>query len=170
MSLIYYLGNCDDDSYDYKDAGNCHEDKPERTFITIGSTPKTFYQELETEETTSSITREEFLKELNTYRESSISFQALYNYMSDQYILEQFIARCTTNKLGTLKTSSIELELILKNWLHGLSTPDNLNITNTRALAYRQKYYSWCKRRYGFFYSKSCTDYAEYSRWLKKNK
>jgi hypothetical protein len=170
MSLIYYLGNYDDDSYDYKDAGNCYEDKSKPTFITVGFTPETFYQELETEETTSSITREEFFKEFNTHRESSISFQALYNYMSDQYVLEQFIARCTTNRLGTQKTNPIELGIILKNWLHGLSTPDNLNITDARALEYRKRYYSRCKRRYGFPYYKSCNDYTEYSKWLKKNK
>lgn len=136
--------------------------------IVNGFTPESFYQELETEQRCSSTTREEFLKELNTHQESSISFQALYNYMSDQYVLEQFITRCTTNKFGTLKTNSIELEMILKNWLHGLSTPDNINITNTRALEYRQRYYYRCKRRYGFSYNYA--DYAEYSRWLKKNK
>lgn len=136
--------------------------------ITKGFTPESFYQEIETEQRHFSTTREEFLKELNTHQESSISFQALYNYMSDQYVLEQFIARCTTNKFGTLKTNSTELKMIIKNWLHGLSTPDNLNITNTRALGYRQKYYSWCKRRYGFFYGESYADYAEYSKWLKK--
>jgi hypothetical protein len=136
--------------------------------IVNGFTPESFYQEIETEQRHFSTTREEFLKELNTHQESSISFQALYNYMSDQYVLERFIARCTTNKFGTLKTNPTELEMILKNWLHGLSTPDNLNITNTRALGYRQKYYSWCKRRYGFFYGESYADYAEYSKWLKK--
>ena len=136
--------------------------------IVNGFTPESFVQELETEQRHFFTTREEFLKELNTHQESSISFQALYNYMSDKYVLEQFITRCTTNKFGTLKTNSTELEMILKNWLHGLSIPDNLNITNTRALEYRQRYYSWCKRRYGFFYGESCVDYAEYSKWLKK--
>ena len=137
--------------------------------IVNGFTPESFYQELETEQRCSFTTREKFLKELNTHhQESSISFQALYNYMSDQYVLEQFIARCTTNKFGTLKTNSTELEMILKNWLHGLSTPDNINITNTRALEYRQRYYYRCKRRYGFSYSYADADYAEYSKWLKK--
>ena len=137
------------------------------TFITVGFTPETFYQELETEERISFISREEFFKELNTHHESSIDFQALYNYMSDQYVLEQFIAKCTTNKFGTLKTNPIELEAILNNWLHGLSTPNNLSITTTRALNYRYRYYIFSKRHYRIF-SNCCFDYADFSSWLKK--
>jgi hypothetical protein len=137
------------------------------TFTTVGSTPETFCQELETEERASSTTRERFFEELNTQHESSIDFQALYNYMSDQYVLEQFIARCTTNKLGTLKTNPTELEAILNNWLHGLSTPNNLSITTTRALNYRYRYYIFSKRRYRIF-SNCCFDYADFSSWLKK--
>lgn len=167
MSLIYDLDFDDYDEYDYEDAGDYYDDDPEPTFITVGSTPETFCHELETEMTSVFTTRERFFYELNTRHESSINFQALYNYMSDQYVLDQFIARCTTNKLGTLKTNPTELELILKNWLYGLSTPDNLTITNARALSYRQRYYSRCKCYYGIRYN-CCSDYAEYSRWLKK--
>ena len=137
------------------------------TFITVGFTPETFCQELETEERVSSISREEFFKELNTHHESSIDFQALYNYMSDQYVLEQFIAKCTTNKFGTLKTNPTELEDILNNWLHGLSTPNNLSITTNRALNYRYRYYIFSKRHYRIF-SNCCFDYADFSSWLKK--
>lgn len=137
------------------------------TFITVGFTPETFYQELETEERVSSISRERFFEELNTQRESSIDFQALYNYMSNQYVLEQFIAKCTANKFGTLKTNPTELEAILNNWLHGLSTPNNLSITTTRALNYRYRYYIFSKRHYRIF-SNCCFDYADFSSWLKK--
>lgn len=138
-------------------------------FTTVGSTPKAFYQELETEEMSVSTTRERFFEEeeLNTQSESSVDFQAMYNYMTDQYVLDQFIAKCTTNKFGTLKTNPTELEDILSNWLHGLSTPNNLSITTVRALNYRYRYYIFGKRHYRII-SNCCIDYAEYSRWLKK--
>lgn len=139
-------------------------------FNTVGSTPEAFYQELETEEMSVSTTRERFFEEeLNTQSESSVDFQAMYNYMTDQYTLERFIAKCTTNKFGTLKTNSAELEAILSNWLHGLSTPNNLSITTTRALNYRYRYYIFSKHHY-YIFSNCCVDYAKFSRWLRLKK
>lgn len=138
------------------------------TFTTVGFTPETFYQELETEEMSVSTTRERFFEEeLNIQSESSVDFQAMYNYMTDQYTLERFIAKCTTNKFGTLKTNPTELETILNNWLYGLSTPNNLSITTTRVLNYRYRYYIFGKCHYRIIFN-CCIDYADFSRWLKK--
>ena len=155
--------------YEYR----MYQSKPNTTIITIGSTPETFYQELETEETEASTTREEFFEELDeelNEERSVCDFQAIYNYMTDQYVMDQYIARCTTNKFGTLKTNPAELKMMLEGWLNGMSVPELKNITKVRSLEYRQRYYVICRHHFGFFYNGRYNKYAKYSHWLKKRK
>lgn len=136
----------------------------------IGSTPETFYQELETEEKESSLTREEFWNDMTTdtvSEEEHFNFQALYNSAEDVIVMRRFINRHTGKSTNQI-TNAKEIEKILIDFLNGKPASDNdYSISRCRVMQIRERYYRYiCRTTKSILYS----NYHEFLKWVKKMK
>ena len=139
------------------------------TFTTVGSTPETFYQELETEQRYSSTTREDFFNEYYVEEESSIDFQAIYNAASDINILQKYIDKHDIDKTGNYSSELDRHKSILTYWLKGEDTSD-ISISEVASYICKVMYFIFIYNRYINCYMSSCDTrhkFADFDKWLK---
>lgn len=135
----------------------------------IGSTPETLYQELETEEKESSLTREEFWNDMttDTISEEHFNFQALYNSAEDVIVMRRFINRHTGKSTNQI-TNADEIERILTDFLNGKPvSDDDYSISRCRVMQIRERYYRYiCRTTKSILYR----SYHEFLKWVKNMK